>query len=357
MKVSIGFKVRSGPWGGGNRFAKSLSSALIKDGWDVSFDLKDPDLDIILLTDPRPNSNSAGFNHIHILRYILLRNPKTIIVHRINECDERKDTKHVNKALIAGNQCADHTVFIGQWLDPLLHAQGLNPRRSSTIYNGADKNIFHADGYPVWNGHEPLKLVTHHWGAHWKKGFDIYQKLDQMLGQAEWRDKFSFTYIGNLPHGFSFKNSTYLPPKDGIELAAALKQNHVYLTASINEPGGNHQHEGAACGLPLLYRKSGALPEQCAGYGIEFTAETFLDALQQIQIDYPIYQPKMAHYPHTKERMTTQYGQLFQQLLAEREEILAERKQLPQWPLWRQAIQPTKTPRQIASSVKKWLLK
>ena len=53
-------------------------------------------------------------------------------------------------------------------------------------------------------------------------------------------------------------------------LAAELKRHHAYVTGSMNEPGGNHQNEGALCGLPLLYRRSGCMPEYCAGFGIDF---------------------------------------------------------------------------------------
>ena len=31
-----------------------------------------------------------------------------------------------------------------------------------------------------------------------------------------------------------------------------------------------HHIEGALSGLPLIFRKSGALPEYCSDYGIEF---------------------------------------------------------------------------------------
>ena len=42
------------------------------------------------------------------------------------------------------------------------------------------------------------------------KGFDVYQKIDNLLTQFKIGNIFEFTYIGNLPEGFSFKNSKYL---------------------------------------------------------------------------------------------------------------------------------------------------
>ena len=39
-------------------------------------------------------------------------NKKTISVQRINECDERKETDYVNKAITKSNKNIDHTIFV-----------------------------------------------------------------------------------------------------------------------------------------------------------------------------------------------------------------------------------------------------
>ena len=36
-------------------------------------------------------------------------------------------------------------------------------------------------------------------------------------------------------------------------IAEELKNHHIYITASINEPSGNHHIEAGQCGLPILY--------------------------------------------------------------------------------------------------------
>ena len=51
MKVSIGSKIVEGPWGGGNLFVKNLSNYLLELGHKVIYDLSEPDIDLILLTD------------------------------------------------------------------------------------------------------------------------------------------------------------------------------------------------------------------------------------------------------------------------------------------------------------------
>ena len=59
-------------------------------------------------------------------------------------------------------------------------------------------------------------------------------------------------------------------PKHDKELADIIKENNIYLTASLIEPGGNHQNEGLNCGLPVLYLNSGCMEEYCKGYGLDY---------------------------------------------------------------------------------------
>ena len=47
-----------------------------------------------------------------------------LVVHRFNECDERKNTKFVNKYLLEANKVADHSIFVSEWLRNLFLGQG-----------------------------------------------------------------------------------------------------------------------------------------------------------------------------------------------------------------------------------------
>ncbi|WP_417826649.1 hypothetical protein [Thalassospira povalilytica] len=329
MKVAIGYHIQDGPWGGGNRFASCLVKALQSEGHSVVFSLNDDDIDIILLTDPRVRSPNVSFGAGRILRYLFLKNSNAIVLHRINECDERKNTKFMNSLLKRANYCADHTVFVGSWLKDLPTWSGTLHTPSSVILNGADSEVFNSSGYKRWNHVEPLRLVTHHWGGNWMKGFDVYSQIDDMLSDGKWRGRMEFTYIGNLPDGFEFKNAKVLTPMNGRALSEELSRHHVYVTASICEPGGNHQNEGGACGLPLLYRNSGCLPEYCKGYGIQFDSDGFEGALEEMISNYEVYANQMKFWPHWASKTCREYLELFERLISDRDEIVNKRK------LWR----------------------
>ena len=146
-----------------------------------------------------------------------------------------------------------------------------------------------------------------------------------MLCDPAWSDRITFTYIGNLPRGFSFRNARYIPPLDGEALAQELRNHHAYVTASINEPGGNHQNEGALCGLPLLYRRSGCLPEYCHGFGVSFDESDFVQSLSFLIATYHSLFTLMPRYPHNSDRTCEQYLTLFEHLLRSKKHIIAAR--------------------------------
>ena len=327
MKVAIGHKIQQGPYGGGNAFVQNIARALEATGHQVVYDLRDKDIDIIMMTDPRWRSPNISFAAGAILRYLSSHNPDALVVHRINECDERKKTRTMNLRLRLANYCADHTVFVGSWLKDLNIYRRMPNKACSVILNGGDVSVFNSQGYRPWPHTGPIRLVTHHWGNHWQKGFDVYAKLDAMLKRPEWRDRFSFTYIGKIPDGFCFQHAQYIEPLSGVPLANALRQNHVYLTASINEPGGNHQVEGGLCGLPLIYRNSGCMPEYCDSFGVMFEGTNIVPALENMEANYDSYCARMDEFPHRAERTAEQFMTLFTGMQDRRSEYLVARRE------------------------------
>ena len=327
MKISIGCNLQSGPFGGGNLLNRALVDHFIKLGHEVQFDLSSRDIDLIILVDPRTNLRSISFGDREILKYLLLKNSKSLVIQVLHECDERKGTKGLNKRLAWANNIADHTVFISHWQHQLFLSQGFIFNNDSVIKNGSDDNVFRWDGTPKWSGHGPLKLVTHHWSNNWMKGFDIYEKLDMMLSNNKWHDRIKFTYIGNIPEGFEFRNSQHIEPLAGEDLALELSNHHAYVTGSINEPAGLHHIEGALSGLPILYRDSGALPEYCAGFGESFSGQDdFKAALERLILNYKHWSGKLLSYPYCFTKMCNDYQILIDNMMEDYETLISKRE-------------------------------
>lgn len=329
MKIAIGMRPYDGPWGGGNRFVAALTEGLAASGHAVVHTLEAPDIDAILLVDPRTRSPNVTFGAGAILRYLSFTNPRAVVLHRINECDERKGEAFINARLVRANYCADWTVFVGEWLSRLTVWQKHLHTPWRTIHNGADIRVFNRDGFVPWHGEGPLRLVTHHWGFHRMKGFDVYEAIDHALDDPDFAARFAFTYVGNLPKGFTFRNARYVAPLNGAALASELRSHHAYVTGSINEPGGNHQNEGALCGLPLLYRESGCMPEYCAGFGLGYGGPRDISAtMETLATRYRDLASRMPSYPHTAEKMVGEWIDLFEHVVTSREETLRQRRHL-----------------------------
>tara|TARA_B100000965_G_scaffold282202_1_gene240067 strand:- start:55830 stop:56879 length:1050 start_codon:yes stop_codon:yes gene_type:complete len=325
MKVSIGSKIKDGPWGGGNLFVINLKNYLINNGHKVVHNLKDNDIDLILMTEPRKTSESSAFTHNDIEDYLRYINSDCLVVHRINECDERKDTDFVNEYLKESNKIADGTIFVSSWIKNLYKNIGIDMDNSRVILSGSNQEIFNNQNKNIWDKKTPLKLVTHHWGNNWNKGFDIYEQIDQLIDKKFSGYNIQFTYIGKLPENFEFQNTKHIKPISGEELAKEIKKSHIYVTGSINEPSGNHHIEGAQCGLPLLYINSGGIPEYCRGFGVMFDKENFTTKLEEIINNYEMYASKILNYERNAIKMAKEYETFFTEMLKNKSTFIQKR--------------------------------
>jgi len=320
MKVSIGSRIVRGPWGGGNLFAINLTKFLINNGHEVIYDLSEPDIDLILLTDPRSRSESSStFNHEDIKKYQKFVKPNVTVIQRINECDERKNTENINKFYLNASHVADHVVFVSSWLRNIYLNIGMDEKKTSVILAGANSEIFNNSGLSIWNESKRFKLVTHHWSSHKNKGFDDYEYIDKLLDDDYWKTKIEFTYIGNVSSNYQLNNTNLVKPLAGKELAAELKKHHVYITGSINEPSGNHHIEAAQCGLPVLYKNSGGIPEYCDGFGLSFNDTDLAEKISLIKREYGAYLEELTRYPFNSEKMCDDFLSLFNRVIEKKQ--------------------------------------
>jgi glycosyltransferase involved in cell wall biosynthesis len=282
-KILINRKIVFGPYGGGNNFLKSLHDALLKRGHTIAYDMSHNDIDLIVMHDPRYDELGISINEIAAYKS---RHPKVKILHRINECDARKNTNDIDEILLISNQFATETVFISFWLRDYFINKGFK-KNSHVIYNGCDVSHF----YPLENLQNkviqtPIKIVTHHWSDNWMKGFDAYKYLDQLC--QEHPSKYQFTYIGRYAKEYSPKATKIIQPLHGKELGNELRKHDVYVTASRWEPCGMHHIEGAASGMPVIYhRDGGGIVEGCINHGISFSnVEELPEKIEQTFQDY-----------------------------------------------------------------------
>ena len=311
--VAFNMKPLAGPYGGGNQWVQQLAEYLRHSGYAVRYDLAKP-VDCLLLT----HAGISGTLQFGVaeIREFKHRHPQVRCIQRINDNDQRKGTDVMNPMLAVTNAVADHTVFISDWLRD--HHATLwfdSARPHSTILNGADPAAFHPIGSRIWREGEPLRVVTHHWADNWMKGFAVYRELDELIAAGQ-LPGVELWIIGRWPAEIQWKSARTFPPARGAALGALLRQCHLYVTASLHEPGGMHFIEGLQCGLPLIYHEDGGgIVELGRRYGIGFR-DNGVAALAEARSRYAELRRAVIAEPPSGDFMCLQYRRLIQQCLA-----------------------------------------
>lgn len=315
--VAFSMRPARGAWGGSSAFVAQLAPVLRRRGYRVCYDLRG-DVDLIVIIDPRTDNRLKVFGTDEITAY-RRAHPRVRVLHRVNECDQRKATTFMDPLLAEANKNADHTTFIAEWLRDYHTARWFDAARPhSVIYNGADPAIFHPIGATTWKPGEPFRLVTHHWSDNPLKGFDVYEQVDAWIADGK-LPGFEFWVVGRWPQNIRWRAAKTIAPLSGNALASVLRQCHGYLTASRWEPCGMHHIEGAQCGLPLAaHRDGGGIVEAAERYGVLF-GDDYLERLVGFRERYTALRPQLfAQFP-SGDRMTLSFADLIQQMIATRD--------------------------------------
>lgn len=319
LRISLNINRIEGAYGGGNQFAQNLENYLISKGHQV-FRSLEPELDLVLIVSSKSNPRTTSFHSESISDYILI-NPNTLVIHRVNTCDEQKGADlGYNRSVLEVNRLANYTIFVSAFIRDLFISKGFDPgREHCIILTGVSEKIFNPAGLSEWSPGEKIKIVTHHWSSNYLKGFDIYERLDLLLDKKPFKDIIEFTIIGNLPLGTSFKNTCLIPPLTGVHVGIKLKEHHLYLTGARHEPAGNHYIEAMRCGLPVLYLESGSSGEYCSQYGgVGYNLADFEEKLLSIPDRLAEMRNKVPECPFTDSWMAAQYEKLFIRLVTVR---------------------------------------
>jgi glycosyltransferase involved in cell wall biosynthesis len=275
-RLSIYFKVRPPPWGGGNQFLGALSQALRVKHWRVRHGLGIRPSAVLLNSfhgDQGRVSKAharAGFKVIH-----RIDGPTVLIRDRDRELDE--------KIFELNRRIADASVFQSWWSLQATLALGFRPINPVLITNASDPGVFRRREHRLRPG-QKVRLISTSWSDNPRKGGATYRWLDQNLDF----ERFEYTFVGRVKE--SFDNIRIQPPVGSEELARLLDAHDIYITASDNDPCSNSLIEALSCGLPALYLNRGGHPEITGFGGLGFdTAEQIPQRLATLVAEYAAF--------------------------------------------------------------------
>jgi len=311
--IAVNLVPRRGSWGGANQWTSQVTRSLRACGYRVRHDLRAP-VDAIVMTHTGL-SPFTSFGADDVGRY-LQRYPGTPCLHRINDNDRRKGTTEMDALLARSNAVATHTVFVSEWLRDHHASSWFDVScPHSVIEPGADPSVFHPLGQRPPGEGEPFRIVTHHWSPNWSKGFDIYAEVDEAIASGRLRG-FELWVIGRWPQDLHWRSARTFAPASGQKLAALLRQCHLYISASRDEPGAMHVVEGLQCGLPLVYHPdSGGTVTMGRRYGVRIDGpvEGALDAARGRYLEL---RASLLAEPPSGDLMCLSYRRLIQRLIA-----------------------------------------
>ena len=243
--IFINFNLSDSAWGGANQFLNALKKEFIYRGF---------------YTKKITKTKWIIANSHHDLGKILIYkalNSNFRILHRVDGPIflSRGADSYIDLYIYRFNKLlADATIFQSYWSLEHNVSQGMFLKTPyKVIANGVDLEYFYeAKNESAAN---KIKIISTSWSTNINKGEEDYKWLDANLDFS----RIEYTFIGNSSIKFkNIKSISALPSK---ELAKKLRENHVFISCSKNDPCSNSLIEAEACGLLTIAANSGGHPE------------------------------------------------------------------------------------------------
>jgi glycosyltransferase involved in cell wall biosynthesis len=258
------------PSGGGNQFLGALVGELERRGLRV-------ERNTISATTRACLFNSFNFDFRRLERFA---RDGVRMVHRVDGpigayrgFDDGTDDR-----IAAINRLADATVFQSRYSLEKHVELGYDLVEPHVIMNAVDPSVFHPGDRAPFAPGGPLRLIASSWSDNPRKGGATYRRLAETLSP----ERFPFLFVGRSSE--ALRNA--LPPVSPQRLAELLRDHDAFIAASEDDPCSNSVIEALACGLPVIYRRSGGHPEIVGDAGLGFDDEDEIPALLDLLVDH-----------------------------------------------------------------------
>lgn len=251
----IPYRFRPPPYGGSNQFLTALRGELRRRGLRVS-------------NGAFGQATRACLLHSYLVdveRLAAAIPEGCRVVHRVDGPIQlgRGENDGADRTIAEINSALAHaTVFQSRWSWEAHRELGLELRNPVVIHNAVDSSIFHP---PAERRSAPrVRVITTSWSDNPRKGAAALAEL----ARASAANRYEFTFVGRAPEPLD--GVRQLPPLASHELAEELRAHDAYVAPSVNEACSNAVLEALACGLPVLYRRSGSHAELVGEAGLGF---------------------------------------------------------------------------------------
>lgn len=291
--ISIFRQFMKPPYGGGNQFMLALKKQFEKEGITVLNNEVGEYIDAYLF-------DSLWFDLSLLKRLKKIKFAK--VIHRIDGpifLYRGKDKDLDDKIFEINKQFATNTVIQSNYTFSKILEFGYEPINPIVLHNAVNSNIFNNKNfYPNLN--KKIKIISTSWSDNVMKGADDYKWLDQNLNF----DNIEYSFYGRIKA--NLKNIKLYGPIPSIELAKMIKNHHIYITASKNDPCSNALIEAMACGLPAICKNSGGHPELISFGGLLYDeVDQIPKKINKVVDNYDLFSKSI--YINSLENISKQY--------------------------------------------------
>jgi glycosyltransferase involved in cell wall biosynthesis len=249
------------PAGGAHQALRAVVGEMRRRGVGVEIGAASPDARAVLF-------NSFNFDAGRLAWFASRVSRECRLVHRVGAVtslyrgfDDGTDA-HVAEL---NRRFAHATIAISHATVAMYRSIGIELVAPRVIYNGTDSEIFHPRGRMPFARDRRTRVVAVSWSDNPRKGGPFLRWLEQNL---DWT-RYELTYVGNAQEPFT--RATMLPPMPSGDLAALLRSQDVFVTATEHDAYSNALVEALCCGLPAVYLKSGGSAEAVKDAGFGFS--------------------------------------------------------------------------------------
>ena len=281
--LAIVHRFRPAPYGGSNQFLTALRSELRRRGLHVSDGAIRPKTRACLL-----HSYLVDAEDIRSRLHDGLR-----VVHRVDGpialyrgADDGSDRKIVE----INHEFAQATIFQSQWSLEAHRVAGIELRDPVVIPNAVDPRLFFSA--PTTSLRARVRLIATSWSDNPNKGGETLRRLARTLDP----ERYELTFVGRTQ--VALAPAKVVPPVDSEGVGALLREHDVYIAPSLNDPCSNALLEALACGLPVIYARSGGHPELVGEGGLGYDDPTQIpELLDELVRDYGSRRAEIATVP------------------------------------------------------------
>jgi len=278
MRIGLLYGHTDKPWGGVNTFFRAFAARAARDSGVVLADAPRR-ADVVLsaghyyapgrmLTARQASNMSHGLPLWHPRGLFGVRGSKVRLVWRVDGLRSVYAGGSIDKAdrvLVRNLPLGTGTVFQSEFSRYCFDRAGYaHPRPDVIIHNGAAEHLF----YPA-NGSRKkagkFVLVSNSWSTNESKGFEVLKAFAAL-------DGVEVRHVGRWPEKLDPGGVRLLGARTEPEIADILRTADFFLFPSRFDACSNAVVEALACGVPVLYHRSGGTPELCRGgrFGVGF---------------------------------------------------------------------------------------